>query len=166
MKIVFVEVRGGQEFGRREFEQTAVVAGRDPAVCDILFDQTEWPMVSRRHSEFRLVEGEWHLGDNNSSFGTFLNGQRVAQSVAVRAGAEIQFGAGGPVMRVVVAEGAKPAPASPDANEPTLIEFPPTPSLTASPASAPAPPTSAPSVSKPLASAEPSSPQKATPAGR
>jgi hypothetical protein len=67
MKIVFVEVRGGQEFGRREFEQTVIVAGRDPAVCDILFDQTEWPMVSRRHGEFRLVDGEWRLSDNKSS---------------------------------------------------------------------------------------------------
>ena len=164
MKIVFVEVRGGQEFGRREFEQTVIVAGRDPAVCDILFDQTEWPMVSRRHGEFRLADGEWRLSDNNSSFGTFLDGQRVAQPVPVRAGAEIQFGAGGPVMRVVAVEGAKPAPALPDANEPTLIEFlTPPPSPSPSPASTP--PVSKPPVSAPLASAGPSL-QKATPAGR
>jgi len=166
MKIVFVEVRGEQELGRREFEHAVIVAGRDPAVCDILFDQTEWPMVSRRHGEFRLADGEWRLSDNNSSFGTFLDGQRVAQPVPVRTGAEIQFGAGGPVMRVVALEGAKAAPALPDANEPTLIEFPPPPPPSAPPASKPpvaAPPAAKPPVSKPLASAEPP-PQKATPA--
>ncbi|HVF87356.1 MAG TPA: FHA domain-containing protein, partial [Pyrinomonadaceae bacterium] len=179
MKIVFVEMRGGQEFGRREFEQTVIVAGRDPAVCDILFDQTEWPMVSRRHGEFRLADGEWQLGDNNSSFGTFLDGRRVAQPVPVRAGAEIQFGAGGPVMRVVAVEGAKAVPDLPDANEPTLIEFmPPPPSASPSPASKPpvsAPPAAKPPVSKPQASTPPvfnpvasagPPPQKATAAQR
>jgi ABC-type multidrug transport system ATPase subunit len=69
-------------------------------------------MVSRRHAEIRLKDGRYLLVDTNSSFGTFLDGQRIAEPAELRQGARAQFGAGGPVMLIVriEREQSKPAP--------------------------------------------------------
>ncbi len=108
MKIVLIEERNGQQRGERSFDQQTVKVGRDPSECHIVFDQTEWPMVSRRHAEFRLKDERCLLVDTNSSFGTFVNGQRVSEPTEIKSGASIQFGAGGPVMRVARIESAAP----------------------------------------------------------
>jgi ABC transport system ATP-binding/permease protein len=100
MKIVLVEERNGQIGPERAFEQSTIKVGRDPVECLIVFDQTEWPMVSRKHAEIRFKDGRFLLVDTNSSFGTFLNGQRVSEPVEIKPGLALQFGAGGPVLRV------------------------------------------------------------------
>jgi ABC-type multidrug transport system ATPase subunit/predicted component of type VI protein secretion system len=100
MKIVLVEERSGQPYPEREFTSEVVKVGRDGLECHLVFDQSEWPMVSRRHAEFRLRDGRCSLVDTNSKFGTFLDGQRVVSPSEVRVGAHVQFGAGGPVVRV------------------------------------------------------------------
>src|SRR2546428_1047498 len=100
MKIVLVEERSGQPQPEREFTSEVVKVGRDGLECHLVFDQSEWPMVSRRHAEFRLRDGRCSLVDTNSKFGTFLDGQRVVSPSEVRVGARVQFGAGGPVVRV------------------------------------------------------------------
>lgn len=100
MKIVLVEERNGQRGPERAFEQTTIKVGRDPADCLIVFDQGEWPMVSRKHAEIRFKDGRFLLVDTNSSFGTFLEGQRVTEPVEIKPGLAMQFGAGGPVVRV------------------------------------------------------------------
>ncbi len=109
MKIVLAQERNGQKGPERSFEQPTIKIGRDPAECLVVFDQTEWPMVSRRHAEIRMKDSRYLLVDTNSSFGTFLNGQRVTEPVEVNTGAAIQFGAGGPVMRVARIEQVVPA---------------------------------------------------------
>ncbi|HEY0003501.1 MAG TPA: FHA domain-containing protein [Pyrinomonadaceae bacterium] len=101
MKIVLVEERVGQQPAERAYEGESIKVGRDPATCQIVFDQREWPMVSRKHAEFRLREGRCMLADVGSRFGTFVDGQRIAEPAEVRQGARVQFGAGGPVLRVV-----------------------------------------------------------------
>ncbi len=110
MKIVLIEERNGQQRPERAFDQPTIKIGRDPAECHIVFDQTEWPMVSRKHAEFRLKDDRYLLVDTNSSFGTFINGQRVTEPAEVAPGASVQFGAGGPVMRVARVEQSAPAP--------------------------------------------------------
>lgn len=100
MKIVLVEERNGQQGPERAFEQNTIKVGRDPAECLVVFDQTEWPMVSRKHAEIRFKDGRFLLVDTNSTFGTFLNGQRVTEPVEIKPGLALQFGAGGPVLRV------------------------------------------------------------------
>ncbi len=108
MKIVLVEERSGQPQPEREFIFEVVKVGRDGLECHLVFDQSEWPMVSRRHAEFRLQDGRCLLVDTNSKFGTFLDGQRVVSPSEVRVGAHVQFGAGGPVVRVVGIEQSPP----------------------------------------------------------
>src|SRR5689334_7758336 len=104
MKIVLAEDRTGQLQGERAFTSEKVVVGRDPAVCHYFFSQEQWPMVSRKHAEFRLDEGSCTVVDANSRFGTFVNGQKLSAPVEVRVGDHVQLGAGGPILRVVSIE--------------------------------------------------------------
>jgi ABC-type multidrug transport system ATPase subunit/pSer/pThr/pTyr-binding forkhead associated (FHA) protein len=112
MKIVLIEERNGQQKPERSFEQMVMKVGRDPAECHLVFDQSEWPMVSRRHAEFRAKDGRCVLVDTNSSYGTYVNGQRIMQPADVQPGARVQFGAGGPVMFVARIEMDQAKPAS------------------------------------------------------
>lgn len=114
MKIVMSEESNGQQKPERSFDRPVVKIGRDPAECQVVFNQTEWPMVSRRHAEIRLKDGRYLLVDTNSSFGTFLNGQRITEPTEIREGARAQFGAGGPIMRITRIELDQPAPAPVD----------------------------------------------------
>src|SRR5437763_2897664 len=104
MKIVLAEDRQGQLHGERAFTSDRVVVGRDPAICHYFVAQEQWPMVSRKHAEFRLEEGRYTVADANSRFGTFVNGQQISAPVEVRVGSNIQLGQGGPVLRVVSIE--------------------------------------------------------------
>src|SRR5256714_1187413 len=104
MKIVLAEDRQGQLHGERAFTSDRVVVGRDPAVCHYFVAQEQWPMVSRKHAEFRLEEGRCTVTDANSRFGTFVNGQQISAPVEVRVGSNIQLGQGGPILRVVSIE--------------------------------------------------------------
>ncbi|MDT4954698.1 MAG: transport system ATP-binding/permease protein [Acidobacteriota bacterium] len=110
MKIVLIEERAGQQRQERVYDNPNVKIGRDPSECHIVFNQAEWPMVSRRHAEFRFKNGRCLLVDTNSSFGTFLNGRRITEPVEVQPGARAQFGAGGPVMLVAHIELNAPTP--------------------------------------------------------
>lgn len=108
MKIVLVEDLNGQVQNERTFEQSTIRIGRDPSECQIIFEQTRWPMVSRRHAEIRWREGRWLVVDTNSSFGTFLNGHRITEPTELQQGARVQFGAGGPQILLLVLDASAP----------------------------------------------------------
>src|SRR6185295_5235056 len=117
MKIVLAEDRSGQLHGEHTFTGDLVLVGRDPAVCHYFFSQEQWPMVSRKHAEFRLSGGRYLVNDSSSRFGTFVNGQKITQPVEVRVGSHVQLGTGGPILRVVSIEQApvaKPDPKEAD----------------------------------------------------
>src|SRR5437660_6650813 len=101
MKIVLAEDRSGKLLGERAFTSDVVLVGRDPAVCHFFFSQDKWPMVSRRHVEFRFVDGRCMVADANSRFGTYVNDQKISGPVEVPVGSQIQLGADGPILRVV-----------------------------------------------------------------
>src|SRR5216684_1710680 len=104
MKIVLAEDRNGQLHGEHTFTGEVVLVGRDPAVCHYFFSQEQWPMVSRKHAEFRLSGGRYLVSDASSRFGTFVNGQRITEPVEVRVGSQVQLGTGGPILRVISIE--------------------------------------------------------------
>jgi ABC-type multidrug transport system ATPase subunit/pSer/pThr/pTyr-binding forkhead associated (FHA) protein len=117
MKIVLAEDRGGKLFGERTFTADTIIVGRDPAVCHYFFAQDQWPMVSRKHAEFRLGETSCLVADTNSRFGTFVDGKRVDAPVEVRVGSHVQLGGEGPILRVVSIEQtpiSKPLPPPPE----------------------------------------------------
>ncbi|MGB9179108.1 MAG: FHA domain-containing protein [Pyrinomonadaceae bacterium] len=101
MKLVLAEERNGQRRPERTFDLATVRMGRDPAECQVVFDQTEWPMVSRKHAEFRLQGHACLIVDTNSKFGTFLDGRRVTEPMEIRAGSRVQLGSGGPLLHVL-----------------------------------------------------------------
>ena len=94
MTIVLVDEIGGQRKNERTFEQATITIGRDASECHVVFDQSH--SVSRRHAELRCRDGRWLLVDLNSSFGTFVNGRKIAEPTTVQEGAKLQFGTGGP----------------------------------------------------------------------
>ena len=117
MKIVLAEDRSGKLQGERTFTSEVVRVGRDPAGCHYFFTAEQWPMVSRKHAEFRLSEGRCTVTDSNSRFGTFVNGQKITAPVEVRVGGNVQLGAGGPILRVISIEQTAVTHAEPRAPE-------------------------------------------------
>lgn len=63
--------------------------GRD-AACDMVLPD---PTVSRWHAGLKREPGGWVLDDLGSTNGTTLNGWRVRETVPVRAGDRVSFGA-------------------------------------------------------------------------
>jgi ABC-type multidrug transport system, ATPase component len=102
MKIILAEEQaGGRLSAERTFDQGVVRIGRDPLDSDIAYDGSTYPMVSRKHAELRWHEGKWALVDLNSSYGTYLNGQRIGQPQSVAVGSRLQFGQSGPMVQVI-----------------------------------------------------------------
>lgn len=120
MNIVLLEEQAGRE---HSFSKPIVTFGRDADVCDIAFENVRYPMVSRRHAELRLGEGEWLLVDLGSSYGTFLNGQRISGVTPISLGSAIQFGVDGPLFRVIWFETdgtPAPTPSKPSPENPSI----------------------------------------------
>src|SRR5712671_1723857 len=117
MKLVLAEDRSGVLHGERSLTSEAIFVGRDPAVCHYFFSQEQWPMVSRKHAEFRLSDRRYLVADSNSRFGTFVNGQRITEPVEVRVGSQVQLGTGGPILRVISIEQAAVARPEPKGSE-------------------------------------------------
>ncbi len=101
MKIVLAEERNGGLSPEKPFELDIIRIGRNAAECQIVYENAAFPMVSRIHAELRWQGTGWFIFDANSSFGTFVDGEKVIQSKAVSSGNRLQFGTNGPVILVV-----------------------------------------------------------------
>lgn len=101
MNIILSDETANGETSERSFEKPVIVIGRDISECDIAFDGARFPMVSRRHADLRWLNGGWLLTDNNSTYGTYVNGARAAPDQPLAAGDSLRFGTDGPVVRVV-----------------------------------------------------------------
>lgn len=101
MKIVLAEERAGENLPEQSFNQAVIAVGRNAVECEIVFENTQYPMVSRKHAELRHQGGKWFLLDLNSSYGTFFDGNRIAAPTQINVGSRLQFGQNGPVLRVV-----------------------------------------------------------------
>src|SRR5258707_8338402 len=154
MKIVLAEDRSGKLAGERTSTSDVVRIGRAPAECHYFFTAGQWPMVSRKHAEFRLGEGRCFVADSNSRFGTFVNGRDLGGPGEGPVGGNGQLGAGGPILRVVSIEQTATSHAAPQPPElgrmetvreskapdatPRLVTPPPPPKVPSPPKAAPA----------------------------
>jgi pSer/pThr/pTyr-binding forkhead associated (FHA) protein len=84
---MLVVTRGPNSGSRYALDEAVVSAGRHPEATIFLDDIT----VSRRHAEIRQVAGGYQVRDVGSLNGTYLNRERVEESV-LRDGDELQIG--------------------------------------------------------------------------
>src|SRR5262252_8183337 len=78
--VLTLLVLQGPDKGRRyELPDAPALLGRESRQLH-LSDNT----VSRRHAELHPTEGEWILKDLGSSNGTYVNGQRVVNTYALK----------------------------------------------------------------------------------
>ena len=69
------------------------------ADCDVRFHKARDPKVSNHHAEFLFEDGCWFVVDTASTNGTLVEGRRIGKH-RLRQGEEVQFGKGGPLLRV------------------------------------------------------------------
>ena len=101
MKIILAEesASGGNP-PEKSFDQAVIRIGRAADECDVSYNNQQFPMVSRRHAELQFQNGRWFAVDLNSSYGTFVDGRKIAAPTEIAAGKKIQFGINGPILRV------------------------------------------------------------------
>jgi S1-C subfamily serine protease len=131
-----LRIQSGSRAGHRQsFDKSVIAIGRHP-LSDLRFDPNADIDVSTRHGEIRLVENRYVLLDNESTNGTFVNGQRVPRggSRELKHGDVIGFGNHGPTVGVSISRPSPPttvpalsSDAASSANAPTAAPAPPPP---------------------------------------
>lgn len=90
----------GSRAGQRErFDKSLVTVGRHP-LSDLRFDPDADLDVSTRHAELRESNGAWTVYDQQSTNGTFVNGERIADHRRLFSGDTLGLGANGPQMEM------------------------------------------------------------------
>ena len=119
MRVVVDHVAGSRRGQRQELPaDRRVQFGRHPE-CEVSFDPHKDIDASSRHAELRAVDAGWVLVDLGSSNGTYVEGHRVTEAPMARdAAVMIEFGPGGPRVRLFIGDDAAiealpPAPVEP-----------------------------------------------------
>ena len=81
-----------------ELETGFLTIGRGDT-CNVRFDPLTERIASKQHAFIEACSDGFYLSDNNSTNGTFLNGERVT-SAQLHSGDEVRFGKNGVVARV------------------------------------------------------------------
>jgi ABC-2 type transport system ATP-binding protein len=116
--LVFV---GGPEAGTEVPVTSQVVVGRDAGVADVILDDAD---LSRRHATFSPSGAGLTVQDLGSTNGTFVNGQRLTDTVALNTGDRVELG--GTMIEVRVPGERIPEPAvAPAASVPGATALPP-----------------------------------------
>jgi len=107
VRVVIDHVAGSRRGQRQEFAAGSRVRfGRHPE-CEVSFDPHRDIDASSRHAELRTVAGGWVLVDLGSSNGTYVEGHRITETtVAQAAPVTVEFGPGGPRVRLFVGDDA------------------------------------------------------------
>lgn len=108
MRVVIDHIAGTRRGQRQELDAPAegsrVRFGRHPE-CEVAFDPNRDRDASSRHAELRGSASGWVLVDLGSSNGTYVNNRRVTEApVAANEPLHLEFGSGGPRVRLFVGE--------------------------------------------------------------
>lgn len=104
--IIVIDHLGGARRGQRQelAADRKIRFGRHPD-SEVAFDAYRDLDASSRHAELRAAATGWSLVDVGSSNGTFVDGRRITElAVAADAAVTIQFGGGGPRVRLFAGE--------------------------------------------------------------
>ena len=117
MQVSFSILRANGETGKvYNAEGDVVVFGRSDE-CDVQLDDG---YVSSRHAEIQCIDGRFYLQDLKSTNGTWLKENRVDGRIPIADNAVIEFGKGGPKVRIVSLLGQGTAAASAFTSETSL----------------------------------------------
>jgi pSer/pThr/pTyr-binding forkhead associated (FHA) protein len=107
VRVVIDHIAGTRRGQRQELDAgTRIRFGRHPD-CEVAFDPYRDIDASSRHAELRPLDAGWVLVDLGSSNGTYVDGHRVTESPVVPATPiDLQFGPGGPRVRLFVGDDA------------------------------------------------------------
>ncbi len=97
-----LRILSGARAGYSEsFEKSVIAVGRHP-LSDLRFDAKQDLDVSTRHGEIRFANGRYTVYDQQSTNGTYVNGERVASggSRELQDSDVIAFGSHGPTVAV------------------------------------------------------------------
>ena len=105
--MIELRIQSGSRAGQTQsFEKSVIAIGRHP-LSDLRFDANVDIDVSTRHGEIRRVENRYVLIDNQSTNGTYVNGERLERGGTreLKNGDVIGFGNHGPtaVVSIIVA---------------------------------------------------------------
>jgi pSer/pThr/pTyr-binding forkhead associated (FHA) protein len=105
VRVVIDHVGGARRGQRQELDAGKRIRfGRHPD-CEVSFDAHRDIDASSRHAELRGVDNGWVLVDLGSSNGTYVDGKRVTEApVAQNTALDLQFGPGGPRVRLFVGD--------------------------------------------------------------
>lgn len=106
MRVVVDHVAGARRGQRQDFPaHTRIRFGRHPD-CDVSFDPHRDIDASSRHAELRpRATAGWVLVDVGSSNGTYVDGKRVTEaSIAPNQTVQVEFGPGGPRIRLFLGD--------------------------------------------------------------
>jgi pSer/pThr/pTyr-binding forkhead associated (FHA) protein len=105
VRVVIDHVAGSRRGQRQEFPaDRRVQFGRHPE-CEVSFDPHRDIDASTRHAELRATGSAWLLVDLGSSNGTYADGRRITEApVARNQAVDVEFGSGGPRVRVFVGD--------------------------------------------------------------
>lgn len=82
-------------------EGETVKVGHDDSQCQLWIDYRIWPMVAGVHAEFRSVNNSCYLLSKLPTSDIFIEGEKIYQSTPIQPGMHVQFGSGGPAIRVL-----------------------------------------------------------------
>jgi len=107
VRVVIDHVAGTRRGQRQELAATSRIRfGRHPE-CEVSFDAHRDIDASSRHAELRPLAAGWVLVDVGSSNGTYVEGRRITEApVAANAPLSVEFGPGGPRVRLFVGDDA------------------------------------------------------------
>lgn len=110
MRVVIDHIAGSRAGQRQEFpvgSPARIRFGRHPE-CEVSFDPHRDIDASSRHAELRVEDAGPVLVDLGSSNGTYVDGHRVTETQIARGAAAIlEFGPGGPRVRLFVGADAE-----------------------------------------------------------
>ncbi len=118
MQLSFSILHANGEAGKVYTVEGSLISFGRSDECDVQIDDG---YVSGRHAEIQCVDGRFYLHDLKSTNGTWLKDVQIHGRLQIQENAVVEFGKGGPKVRVVsiLGQGAGP-PKLPTANSPAV----------------------------------------------
>lgn len=114
-------INSGSLAGRSYELQTGFITIGRSETCSVRFDPISERIASKQHAFIEAKPDGFYISDNNSTNGTFVNGQSI-QSRKLASGDQIQFGSNG-VIALVEIDGGALASAAIGTHEAQVAQF-------------------------------------------